>query len=119
MRTPYREAHFLDKARPWLSHTRSRERRDRARRSDSDVRQSRTIPALLALLGLYPESANVYDSLGDAFVAKGDTTAAKAEFRRAVDVATRTGHPVLGESRRKLTELEQAELAGRARPRNP
>lgn len=65
---------------------------------------------------LYPESANVYDSLGDAFVVKGDTAAAKAEFARAVDVATRTEHPVLGESRRKLRELEQAAATGRTKP---
>jgi predicted negative regulator of RcsB-dependent stress response len=62
-------------------------------------------------------SANVYDSLGDAFVAKGDTAAAKAEFGRAVDVATRTNHPVLAESRHKLRALEQAVLAGKPKPR--
>jgi predicted alpha/beta superfamily hydrolase len=67
-------------------------------------------------VALYPESANVYDSLGDAFVAKGDVAAAKTEFARAVAVATRTGHPVLADSRRKLRELEQAELAGKAKP---
>ena len=56
-------------------------------------------------VALYPESANVYDSLGDALVAKGDTAAAKAEFRRAVDLATRTNHPVLAESTQKLRAL--------------
>lgn len=55
---------------------------------------------------LYPESANVYDSLGDGLLAAGDTTAAKAQFRRAVDVGTRTGDPVVPESARKLKELE-------------
>jgi Tfp pilus assembly protein PilF len=65
---------------------------------------------------LYPESANVYDSLGDAFVAKGDTAAAKAEFARAVEIATRTGHPVLVETRRKLRELEHAAATGRPKP---
>ena len=55
---------------------------------------------------LYPESANVYDSLGDGLLAAGDTTAAKAQFRRAIDVGTRTGHPVVPESTRKLKELE-------------
>lgn len=65
---------------------------------------------------LYPESANVYDSWGDALVVKGDTTAAKALFRQAVDVATRTGHPVLAESRRKLVALEQASRTAQRRP---
>jgi predicted alpha/beta superfamily hydrolase len=67
-------------------------------------------------VALYPESANVYDSLGDAFVTKGDTAAAKAIFTRAVEVATRTGHPILAESRRKLRELEHATANGRPRP---
>ena len=55
---------------------------------------------------LYPESANAYDSLGDGLLAKGDTTAAIAQFKRAVDLATRTKHPVLADSQRKLKELE-------------
>jgi hypothetical protein len=54
----------------------------------------------------YPESANVYDSLGDGLLAMGDTTAAIGQFRRAVEIATRTKHPVLKESQRKLRELE-------------
>ena len=60
---------------------------------------------------LYPESANVYDSLGDGLLAKGDTTAAMAQFRRAIDVATRTKHPVLQESQRKLKALEASQAA--------
>ena len=64
----------------------------------------------------YPESANVYDSLGDGLLAKGDTAAAKTAFKRAVDVATRTGHVVLAESRRKLQELEQPVQAGKPKP---
>ena len=54
----------------------------------------------------YPESANVYDSLGDALLAAGDTTAAKAQFRKAIAVGTPTGHPVVPESTRKLKEIE-------------
>ena len=56
----------------------------------------------------YPESANVYDSLGDGLLAMGDTTAAIAQFRRAVDVGTRNKHPVLEESKRKLKALEES-----------
>jgi len=55
---------------------------------------------------LYPESANVYDSLGDGFLAAADTASALAEFRRAVDTARRTGVEVLPETQRKLKELE-------------
>lgn len=55
---------------------------------------------------LYPESANVYDSLGDGLLAGGDTTAAMTQFRRAIDVGSRTGDPVVPESTRKLKELE-------------
>jgi predicted alpha/beta superfamily hydrolase len=58
---------------------------------------------------LYPESANVYDSLGDGLLAKGDTTAAMAQFRRAIEVGTRTGYPALAESQRKLKALEAAQ----------
>jgi uncharacterized protein len=54
----------------------------------------------------YPESANVYDSLGDALLAAGDTTAAKAQFRKAIAIGTPTGHPVVPESTRKLKEIE-------------
>ena len=64
---------------------------------------------------LYPESANVYDSLGDGLLAKGDTTAAMSQFRRAIDVATRTKHGVLEESKRKLKELEASRAA---KPKN-
>lgn len=60
---------------------------------------------------LYPESANVYDSLGDGLLAKGDTTAAMAQFRRAIDVATRTKHGVLEESKKKLKALEASRAA--------
>ena len=54
---------------------------------------------------LYPESANVYDSLGDGLLAMGNSTAAAAQFRRAVDIATRTNHPVLEESSKKLRAI--------------
>ena len=74
------------------------------------------IPVFKRNVALYPESANVYDSLGDAYVARGDTAAARAEFRRAIDLAARTGHPVLAESTRKLHALEQAMPAGAPKP---
>ncbi len=54
---------------------------------------------------LYPESANVFDSLGDGLLAQGDTNGARVAFRTAVDIATRTRDPVMSESRRKLELL--------------
>ncbi|HEU4996925.1 MAG TPA: hypothetical protein VFT29_19040 [Gemmatimonadaceae bacterium] len=65
---------------------------------------------------MYPESANVYDSLGDGLLAKGDTAAAIAEFRRAVDIGTRTKHPVTADSQTKLRQLDKVMTqAGKAR----
>ncbi|MEX2153636.1 MAG: alpha/beta hydrolase-fold protein [Gemmatimonadaceae bacterium] len=64
----------------------------------------------------YPESANVWDSLGDGLLAVGDSAGAKSQFAKAVDIATRTGHPVLAESRSKLESLRHAAQAGKAKP---
>jgi predicted alpha/beta superfamily hydrolase len=50
---------------------------------------------------LYPESSNVYDSLGDLYVAKGEEENAKSMFRLAIKLKN---HPA---SVRKLQELEQ------------
>jgi predicted alpha/beta superfamily hydrolase len=66
---------------------------------------------------LHPESANVYDSLGDGLLAKGDTAAAIAELRRAVEIGTRTKHPVAAESQNKLRQLDKAAAqAGKVKP---
>ena len=86
------------------------------------VLQSLKLPALAVWVfrrnaARYPESANVYDSLGDALLAKGDTSLALAEFRRAVDIGTRTRHPVTSESQNKVKLLEQAAAqAGKTKP---
>lgn len=47
----------------------------------------------------YPESANVYDSYGDYFVAKGDTANAIAQFQKSLSVKETEA------TRQKLTEL--------------
>jgi predicted alpha/beta superfamily hydrolase len=57
-------------------------------------------------VALYPNSANVYDSLGDGLLALGDKAGARANFTKAVEVAKATGHPVLAESQRKLDALK-------------
>jgi predicted alpha/beta superfamily hydrolase len=54
----------------------------------------------------YPNSVNVYDSLGDGFLAAADTVSALAQLRKAVEVAHRTGVPVPEETQRKLEALE-------------
>ncbi|HUQ98937.1 MAG TPA: alpha/beta hydrolase-fold protein [Gemmatimonadaceae bacterium] len=82
-----------------------------------NIMQSLKSPGLAAWVfqqnvEMYPESANVYDSLGDALLAKGDTTAARTAFKRAADVATSQGRPVAEETRIKLAALDKA-AAGR------
>jgi predicted alpha/beta superfamily hydrolase len=57
---------------------------------------------------LYPESANVYDSLGDALLAGGDTTNARAQFKRAIDTAIKAGQPVANITKQKMAALEKA-----------
>ena len=65
----------------------------------------------------YPDSPNVYDSLGDALLAAGDSAGARTQFRAARDVAVRTGQQVAAETQRKLDALEQrATQAGKAKP---
>jgi lipoprotein NlpI len=84
-----------------------------------NVLQSLNSPGLAAWVfqqnvDMYPESANVYDSLGDALLAKGDTTAARNAFKRAADLAISQGRPVAEETRAKLVALEKA-AAGKPR----
>lgn len=61
----------------------------------------------------YPGSANVYDSLGDALLAAGDSTGARTQFAKAVEVARKTGHPVGPESAKKLASLGGAKAAAK------
>jgi uncharacterized protein len=60
----------------------------------------------------FPESANTYDSLGDALLAAGDGDGAAAQYRRAIEVGTRTKHPVVESSRKKLEALEKGRAKG-------
>lgn len=66
----------------------------------------------------YPDSPNVYDSLGDGLLAAGDSAGASAQFRSARDVAVRVGQPVSKETLKKLDALEHAAAvqAGKAKP---
>ena len=65
----------------------------------------------------YPDSPNVYDSLGDGLLAVGDSTGARTQFRMARDVAVRIGEPVSKETQKKLDALDHAAVqAGKAKP---
>jgi predicted alpha/beta superfamily hydrolase len=55
----------------------------------------------------YPKSVNVYDSLGDGYLAAGDTTAAIAQLRKAVAVGRETGASVPAATSAKLAKLLQ------------
>lgn len=64
----------------------------------------------------YPNSPNVYDSLGDALLAAGDSAAARSQFRAARDVAVRQGKPAAEGTLKKLDALEHAVQAGKSKP---
>lgn len=66
----------------------------------------------------YPDSPNVYDSLGDALLAAGDSTGARTQFRMARDVALRQGKTASEETLKKLAAIERptATQAGKAKP---
>ena len=65
----------------------------------------------------YPDSPNVYDSLGDGLLALGDSTGARTQFRTAASVAQRTGQAVAEETLKKLDALDHAATqAGKAKP---
>lgn len=57
---------------------------------------------------LYPNSANVYDSLADGLEAAGQLGAAKQNVEKAVAVATQNGDPLLPEFQRHLQRLSAA-----------
>ena len=58
-------------------------------------------------VALYPESVNVYDSLGDAYLGQGDTEMAKATFQRSIDTAVRTKVVPSPATIAKLNQLER------------
>lgn len=64
----------------------------------------------------YPSSPNVYDSLGDALLAAGDSTQARTEFRMARDVAVKEGQKPSTDTLHKLEQLEGLTQAGKQKP---
>jgi tetratricopeptide (TPR) repeat protein len=63
-------------------------------------RVDRAIEVFLINTEHFPESANVFDSLGDGYRAKGDTAQAIASYRRALEI-----DPNFAASRENLAEL--------------
>ena len=55
----------------------------------------------------YPNSANVYDSLADGYSRLGKVEEAKKNYKKAIEIATKTSHPVLEVSQKKLEALER------------
>jgi predicted alpha/beta superfamily hydrolase len=66
----------------------------------------------------YPDSPNVYDSLGDALLAAGDSTGARTQFREARDVAVREHKPPSQETLKKLDALDHAAVQA-GKPKSP
>jgi predicted alpha/beta superfamily hydrolase len=60
----------------------------------------------------FPESANVYDSLGDAYYTAGENTLALENYERAYRMSKGTQHPFADTYRGKYQRLTQ-EMAGR------
>jgi len=53
----------------------------------------------------YPNSANVYDSLADGYARLGKTEKAKENYKKAIELAKKSDHPVLEASTKKLEAL--------------
>jgi len=63
----------------------------------------------------YPDSPDVYASLGDGLLATGDSAGARAQFRKARDLAVQLGQPAEA-TQKKLEGLESALRAGKIKP---
>ncbi|WP_228853404.1 alpha/beta hydrolase-fold protein [Aegicerativicinus sediminis] len=55
----------------------------------------------------YPNSANVYDSLADGYARLGKIEKAKENYKKAIELAKKSDHPVLEASTTKLEALER------------
>lgn len=55
----------------------------------------------------HPDSANVHDSLGEALEKDGQLRAALESCRRAVQMAEKSGDPLLGAFRKHLEQVER------------
>jgi predicted alpha/beta superfamily hydrolase len=55
----------------------------------------------------YPESANVYDSLGEAFEKSGKTADARQNYEKAVKIAQKDNHPYLKVYEENLNRVQE------------
>ncbi|MEO5800844.1 MAG: hypothetical protein ABIZ70_12215, partial [Gemmatimonadales bacterium] len=62
---------------------------------------------LQANIRRFPNSANTYDTMGDAYQALNRLPEAKAEYQKAVALAARTGAIIGPTSQAKLAEVEK------------
>jgi hypothetical protein len=67
----------------------------------------RGVAMLQANIRRFPNSANTYDTMGDAYEKMGRLPEAIAQYKQAVAVANRTGAIIGPTSRAKLAELEK------------
>lgn len=58
----------------------------------------------------HPESANAYDSLGEALERNSQPAAARESYRKAVEVGVKSGDPLLPSFRAHLRQLEKRAL---------
>lgn len=74
---------------------------------------------LQANIRRFPNSANTYDTMGDAFQALGRLPEAKAEYQKAVTLANRTGAIIGPTSQAKLADVERRLAATGAPAKQP
>jgi predicted alpha/beta superfamily hydrolase len=55
----------------------------------------------------HPESANAFDSLGDAYRAKGKVDNARSSYQKAIELSEKHNHPVGEVSKQKMEGLEK------------
>jgi predicted alpha/beta superfamily hydrolase len=76
-----------------------------------DKKINEAIAAFKRNVELYPQSANVYDSLADGLEAEGKPDLALPNVQKAVEVATQSGDPLLPDFKRHLERLAAASKA--------
>ncbi|MGA7379975.1 MAG: alpha/beta hydrolase-fold protein [Terriglobales bacterium] len=81
-----------------------------------DKKPEEAVKAFERNVELYPRSANVYDRLADCLEAEGKFELAMQNVKKAVEVATETGDPLLPAFKRHLERLTAAKKGGAAAP---
>ncbi|MCG8420664.1 MAG: alpha/beta hydrolase [Proteobacteria bacterium] len=76
-------------------------------------RSDDAIAAFKRNIELYPESANVYDSLGEAYEKSGQIELAKSHYAIAVDKASKSSHPYLSVYKLNLDRARKLVAAGK------